>query len=362
MRRRTFLRLAGLAPAIGMPSIALGCCKPIAARTAADFPSAVRMHVLDEHDYQSASTVVKVISIDGSGAKAIEQMIRSGFGGIEYICCHTDPSVLKECGAATTIQLGTNWGARNPHAIPSRPTHGEHMRIVEALAGAHMIFIVAGRPGGKAQVVAKIAKELNILTVAIVTAPWTIGLVDGLDDEDGCAELSRLVNTLLFTSNEKIGDALDLDCTANLTPFLTAISAAKSHAVKGIADILNLPGLVGVDFEDVRTVLGNGGVANMGMAAASGPDRARAAAEGAVAEFILEGQSLSDARGVLVSMTGSFSMGLKEYKTAISAIKKHTHEEAVLVCSAPYDETMLDHLRVTIIGTGLDRSPRKRVA
>ena len=358
MRRRTFLRLAGLAAAIGLPSTSSAYYRPIVHGGPTVTPAAVGRNCLHEHDRLGLSTVIKVISIDGSGAKAVEQMISSGVSGIEFICCHTDPIVLNESSATTKIHLGQGLGAINPHAIANRLTPAEHLRIAEALAGAHMVFVIAGSEGGATPVVAEIAHRMNILTVAVVTTPWTFGQ---LVLEDDSAALLPYVNMLLYTSNAMIGEALDHEITADLTNILRAIGADKSQAVKSIADIINRPGLVGVDFEDVRTVLGNGGVAKMGTAVASGPGRALAAAEGAAAKLVHDTHdALSDASGVLINISAGSSISLKEFKTVTAVLKKYIPETATVICSAPFDEAMEDHLRVTVIATGQLR--RKCVA
>jgi cell division protein FtsZ len=231
----------------------------------------------------------------------------------------------------------------------------ERERIAEALTGAHMVFITAGMGGGTGTgagpVVAEVARELGILTVAVVTKPFEYEGKRKRLAEEGVAELSRHVDSLIVILNEKLEEVLGDEVT-----MLEAFQAADNvlrNAVGGIAEIINVPGLVNVDFEDVRTVMGEMGKAMMGSAVAAGVDRARVAAEEAVASPLLEGIELSGARGVLVNITASTTLGLKEYKEVMKTIRQYTAPEATVICGAVFDESMDDQLRVTVVATGL---------
>jgi cell division protein FtsZ len=218
-----------------------------------------------------------------------------------------------------------------------------------------MVFITAGMGGGTGTgagpVVAEVARELGILTVAVVTKPFEYEGRRKRLAEEGVAELAQHVDSLIVILNEKLEEVLG-DEVSMLDAFKAADNVLR-NAVGGIAEIINVPGLVNVDFEDVRTVMGEMGKAMMGSAVASGVDRARVAAEAAVASPLLEGIELSGARGVLVNITASTSLGLKEYKEVMNTIRQYTAAEATVICGAVFDETMEDGLRVTVVATGL---------
>jgi cell division protein FtsZ len=218
-----------------------------------------------------------------------------------------------------------------------------------------MVFITAGMGGGTGTgagpVVAEVARELGILTVAVVTKPFEYEGKRKRLAEEGVAELSRHVDSLIVILNEKLEEVLG-DEVSMLEAFQAADNVLR-NAVGGIAEIINVPGLVNVDFEDVRTVMGEMGKAMMGSAVAAGVDRARVAAEEAVASPLLEGIELSGARGVLVNITASTTLGLKEYKEVMKTIRQYTAPEATVICGAVFDESMDDQLRVTVVATGL---------
>ncbi|MBK8118148.1 MAG: cell division protein FtsZ [Sulfuritalea sp.] len=227
----------------------------------------------------------------------------------------------------------------------------EHM----ILSGAHMVFITAGMGGGTGTgagpIIAEVARELGILTVAVVTKPFEYEGKRKRLAEEGVAELARHVDSLIIILNEKLEEVLGEEVS-----MLEAFKAADNvlrNAVGGIAEIINVPGLVNVDFEDVRTVMGEMGKAMMGSAVAAGVDRARVAAEEAVASPLLEGIELSGARGVLVNITASTTLGLREYKDVMNTIRQYTAPEATVICGAVFDEGMEDQLRVTVVATGL---------
>ena len=301
------------------------------------------------------STVIKVVGVGGAGGNAVDHMIREGVGGVEFICCNTDSQALKKSNAHVKLQLGPGLGAGGKPEKARELALMERERIAEALTGAHMVFITAGMGGGTGTgagpVVAEVARELGILTVAVVTKPFEYEGKRKRLAEEGVAELSRHVDSLIVILNEKLEEVLG-DEVSMLEAFMAADNVLR-NAVGGIAEIINVPGLVNVDFEDVRTVMGEMGKAMMGSAVAAGVDRARVAAEEAGASPLLEGIELSGARGVLVNITASNTLGLKEYKEVMKTIRQYTAPEATVICGAVFDETMEDQLRVTVVATGL---------
>ncbi len=310
----------------------------------------------------AGSTVIKVVGVGGAGGNAVEHMIRENVGGVEFICCNTDSQALKKSSATSKLQLGPGLGAGGKPEKARDLAQIDRTRIADALQGAHMVFITAGMGGGTGTgagpVVAEVAKELGILTVAVVTKPFEYEGKRKRLAEEGIAELQKHVDSLIVILNEKLEDVLGEEVT--MLDAFKAADSVLSKAVGGIAEIINVPGLVNVDFEDVRTVMGEVGKAMMGSAVASGVDRARLAAEAAVASPLLEGVELSGARGVLVNITASNTLGLKEYKEVMATIRAYTAPEATVICGAVFDETMEDSLRVTVVATGLGGVVAKR--
>ena len=304
---------------------------------------------------EAGSTIIKVVGVGGAGGNAVEHMIREGVGGVEFICCNTDAQALKKSTAHVKLQLGPGLGAGGKPEKARELAVLDRGRIAEALTGAHMVFITAGMGGGTGTgagpIVAEVARELGILTVAVVTKPFEYEGKRKRLAEEGVAELARHVDSLIVILNEKLEEVLG-DEVSMLEAFQAADNVLR-NAVGGIAEIINVPGLVNVDFEDVRTVMGEMGKAMMGSAVAAGVDRARVAAEEAVASPLLEGIELSGARGVLVNITASTTLGLKEYKEVMNTIRQYTAPEATVICGAVFDETMEDQLRVTVVATGL---------
>jgi cell division protein FtsZ len=306
-------------------------------------------------DRDANDTIIKVIGVGGAGGNAVEHMIREGVGGVEFICCNTDAQALKHSSAGTKLQLGPGLGAGGKPERAREHARNEREQIADMLRGAHMCFITAGMGGGTgtgaAPVIAEVARELGILTVAVVTKPFMFEGRRGKLAEEGLGELSQHVDSLIVILNEKLMEVLGEDVSM-LEAFKAADNVLK-NAVGGISEIINVPGLVNVDFEDVRTVMGEMGKAMMGSASAAGVDRARLAAEQAVASPLLEGIELSGAKGVLVNITASSSLGLKEYQEVMNTIHTYTAPEATVICGAVFDDAMEDQLRVTVVATGL---------
>jgi cell division protein FtsZ len=312
-------------------------------------------------------TQIKVIGVGGGGGNAVDHMIQRHVQGVEFICANTDAQALARSSAARTIQLGgTGLGAGSKPEKGREAAEAAVDDIRLAIDGAHMLFITAGMGGGTgtgaAPVIARVAKEMGILTVGVVTKPfdWEGGRRMSNADS-GLAELEANVDSLIVVLNEKLLDVLGDDITQD-EAFAHANDVLK-NAVGGIAEIINEYGNVNVDFEDVRTVMGEPGKAMMGTATANGPDRARIAAEQAVACPLLEGVDLSGAKGVLVLVTASKgSLKLKESKEAMNAIKAYAAADAHVIYGAAYDDSLGEDMRVTVVATGLSRASARRTA
>jgi len=307
-------------------------------------------------DKEPSGTVIKVVGVGGAGGNAVDHMIREGVQGVEFICANTDAQALNRSDAHRKLQFGPGLGAGGKPEKARALAEVERERIAEALAGAHMAFITAGMGGGTgtgaAPIVAEVARELGILTVAVVTKPFEFENAKRMAvAEQGLAELSRHVDSLIVILNERLTDVLGEDISM-IAAFKTADNVLR-NAVGGIAEIINVPGLVNVDFEDVRTVMGEMGKAMMGSALASGMDRARLAAEQAVASPLLEGIELSGARGVLVNISANSALGMKEVREVMNTIRAYAAEDAHIIFGTVFDDAMEDNLRVTVVATGL---------
>ena len=323
------------------------------------------MFEIMEKDSQEA--VIKVIGVGGCGGNAIEHMITKNLSGVEFICANTDMQALKKSNAKTILQMGLDitkgLGAGAKPEIGRDAALEDRDRIAEMIDGADMLFITAGMGGGTgtgaAPIIAEVAKEMGILTVAVVTKPFSFEGKRTKVAADGLEELSQHVDSLIVIPNEKLMEVLGED-----VPFLEAFRAANDvlhNAVSGIAEIINCPGLVNVDFADVRTVMAEMGMAMMGSAEASGPERAKIAAEQAVASPLLEDVNLANARGVLVNITASASFKMKEYYDVMNTIKAFTADDATVIVGNVMDENMGDKLRVTMVATGLNGAIARRV-
>ena len=303
----------------------------------------------------SGGTSIKVIGVGGAGGNAVDHMIREGVQGVDFITANTDAQALSRCLAPTKVQLGkTGLGAGSKPEAGRAAAQESRDAIAAALEGAHMCFITAGMGGGTgtgaAPVVAEIAKEMGILTVAVVTKPFDFENRIRVA-ESGVEELSKQVDSLIVVLNDKLlevygDDAGFEDCFRSADNVLTS-------AVGGIAEIINVPGLVNVDFQDVRTAMAEMGRAMMGSAQASGLDRARIAAEQAAVSPLLEGTELSGARCVLVNITASRSLKMAEVRDAVRTVQAFAAKEAFVKYGTVFDESMEDRIRVTVVATGL---------
>ena len=309
-------------------------------------------------------TVIKVIGIGGAGGNAVDHMIREGVNGvIDFIAANTDSQALGRSIAVQKLQLGkTGLGAgAKPEAGRSAAIE-ERDAIAEALRGAHMVFITAGMGGGTgtgaAPIVAEVARELGVLTVAVVTKPFGFEGKRLKVADVGIAELQKHVDSLIVILNDKLMDVLGDD--VSMDDAFKAADNVLRNAVGGIAEIINFPGLVNVDFEDVRTVMGEMGMAMMGSANAAGVDRARIAAERAVSSPLLEGVNLSGAKGVLVNITATRSLKMKEVNEVMTTVRAFAADDAHIIFGAVYDENMGEDIRVTVVATGLGQAQAKR--
>ncbi|GGD50899.1 cell division protein FtsZ [Lacimicrobium alkaliphilum] len=319
--------------------------------------------LMDSHNEEA---VIKVIGVGGGGGNAVEHMLAHNIEGVEFIAVNTDAQVLRSSKANVTLQIGSGvtkgLGAGANPAIGRQAAEEDSETIQECLQGADMVFITAGMGGGTgtgaAPEVARIAKEMGILTVAVVTKPFPFEGRKRIEfAEQGIDELSKYVDSLITIPNEKL-----LKVMGRGTPLLQAFSAANDvlrGAVQGIAELITRPGLINVDFADVRTVMSEMGMAMMGNGVASGEDRAEEAAEAAIACPLLEDIDLSGARGILVNITAGPDFAIDEFETVGNAIKAFASENATVVVGTVIDMDMSDELRVTLVATGIgaERKP-----
>jgi len=307
--------------------------------------------------------IIKVFGIGGGGGNAVEHMLNHNLNEVDAICANTDAQALKNSTASTIIQLGSELtkglGAGSDPEIGKRAAQEDRNKIQELLEGTDMLFITAGMGGGTgtgaAPVIAEIAKDLGILTVAIVTRPFLFEGKKRIEIADaGILELSQYVDSLITIPNEKLLSVLDKNVT--LLDAFKATNNVLLNAVQGISELITKPGLINVDFADVKTVMSEMGIAMMGTAVASGKDRAREAAESAVSSPLLEDISLMGAKGVLVNITAGMDMSIGEFEIVGDVITNFTSDTATVVIGTVLDQEMSDELRVTIVITGLNNN------
>lgn len=313
-------------------------------------------------DNFSQNAIIKVIGVGGGGGNAIKHMLGANICGVEFIRANTDRQALEDDLAGLVLQLGTNitkgLGAGANPEVGRQSALEDRDRIREVLEGADMVFITAGMGGGTgtgaAPIVAEVAKELGALTVAVVTKPFPFEGKKRLQyAEEGISKLSHVVDSLITIPNQKLLSVLGKGVT-----LLDAFKAANNvllGAVQGIAELITRPGLINVDFADVRTVMSEMGVAMMGTGVATGENRARLAAEAAISSPLLDDMSLAGARGVLVNITAGQDMSISEFEEVGDAIKSFTAEDATVIVGTVIDPSMTDELRVTLVATGLGR-------
>jgi cell division protein FtsZ len=309
--------------------------------------------------------VIKVVGVGGAGGNAVNHMINRGVEGVEFIAMNTDMQALTSSRASTTIRLGDNGlgAGANPHA-GNAAAQAQRDEIKKVLQGANMVFLTAGMGKGTgtgaSPVVAEVAKELGILTVGVVTKPFDFeGGKKMRVAEEGIERLVEHVDSLIVVLNQKLFDVMDED--ASLEDAFKRADDVLHNAVAGIAEIINVQGLVNVDFADVKTVMGEQGKAMMGIGEASGLDRARLAAEQAVASPLLDGVDLSGARGVIVNITANRSLKLRETNEVINTIKAFCADDATIIHGTVFEDDMADRLRVTVVATGIGRKVARPV-
>jgi len=314
-------------------------------------------------DTDSRGTVIKVVGVGGAGGNAVAHMIRRGVQGVDFVCANTDAQALAHTNAPVQIRLGRSGlgaGAKPEQGRAAAETAREEIR--DALQGANMVFITAGMGGGTGTgagpVVAEVAKELGILTVAVVTKPFHFeGAKRMRMAEEGIDALTQHVHSLIVVLNENLYELLGEDATQE--DCFKSADDVLHNACAGIAEIINVDGNVNVDFEDVKTIMSEQGKAMMGTAIASGVDRARVASEQAIACPLLEGIDLNGARGVLVNITASRSLKMRETREIMDTIRSYAAEDATVIFGVSYDDAIGEDLRVTVVATGLGRAKAK---
>ena len=318
-------------------------------------------------DAYSQNAVIKVIGVGGGGGNAVAHMVTSGIDGVEFMCVNTDSQALKHGKVKTALQIGSNitkgLGAGADPEVGRQAAMEDRDRIVELVEGCDMLFITAGMGGGTgtgaAPVVAQVARELGILTVAVVTKPFEMeGNKRTYVADQGIAELGKYCDSLITIPNQKL-----LTVLGPQTTLLDAFKAANQvlqGAVQGIAELITRPGLINVDFADVRTVMAETGMAMMGSGAASGEDRARAAAEAAVSSPLLEDINLAGAHGILVNVTAGMDLSIGEFQEVGQIVKQFASDDATVVVGTVIDPDLSNQVRVTVVATGLGRPAAAR--
>jgi len=313
-------------------------------------------------DAYSQSAVIKVIGVGGGGGNAVAHMVTSGIDGVEFMCINTDSQALKHAKVKTALQIGCNitkgLGAGADPEVGRQAAMEDRDRIVELVEGCDMLFITAGMGGGTgtgaAPVVAQIAKELGILTVAVVTKPFEMeGNKRSFVADHGIAELGKYCDSLITIPNQKLLTVLGPQTTL-LDAFKSANQVLQG-AVQGIAELITRPGLINVDFADVRTVMAETGMAMMGSGSASGEGRAREAAEAAVSSPLLEDINLAGAHGILVNVTAGMDLSIGEFQEVGQIVKQFASEDATVVVGTVIDPELSNMVRVTVVATGLGR-------
>ncbi|MBI4040852.1 MAG: cell division protein FtsZ [Deltaproteobacteria bacterium] len=313
----------------------------------------------------STGAKIKVIGIGGGGSNAVETMIREGLEGVEFIIANTDKQALDAADVPTKVQLGMGLtkglGAGANPEVGRNAALEDHSKIAQILDGADMVFVTAGMGGGTgtggAPVIAQIAKDLGTLTVGVVTKPFTFeGKKRMKQAEDGIRELKQNVDTLIVIPNQRL-----LTIATQKMPLLETFKRCDEvllHAVQGISDLINIRGLINLDFADIRTIMNNRGMALMGTGFGSGENRAVQAATGAISSPLLEDISIEGATGIIINITGGSSLSLYEVNEASSLIQQAAHEDAEIIFGAVIDNSLKEDVRVTVIATGFHKEER----
>ena len=313
-------------------------------------------------DTYSQNAIIKVLGVGGGGGNAVSHMVQAGLEGVDFICINTDAQALKHSKVRTALQIGCNitkgLGAGADPEVGRQAAMEDRDRIIELIEGCDMLFITAGMGGGTgtgaAPVVAQVAKELGIPTVAVVTRPFEMeGNKRGRVADQGMIELSKYCDSLITIPNQKL-----LSVLGSSTTLLDAFKSANTvlqGAVQGIAELITRPGLINVDFADVRTVMSETGMAMMGSGSAAGDDRAREAAEAAVSSPLLEDINLAGAQGILVNVTAGMDLSIGEFQEVGNVIKQFASDDATVVVGTVIDPEMANQIRVTVVATGLGK-------
>jgi cell division protein FtsZ len=320
-------------------------------------------------DGYSQNAVIKVLGVGGGGGNAVKHMVDSGIEGVDFICANTDAQALQSTNVRTPLQIGCNitkgLGAGADPEVGRQAAMEDRDRILEVIEGTDMLFITAGLGGGTgtgaAPVVAQVARELGILTVAVVTKPFEMeGNKRSSVAEQGINDLGKYVDSLITIPNEKLLTVLGPETT--LLDAFKAANEVLQGAVQGIAELITRPGLINVDFADVRTVMGEMGMAMMGSGSAAGEDRAREAAEAAISSPLLEDINLQGARGILVNVTAGMDLAIGEFQAVGDTIKEYASDDATVVVGTVIDPEMSGSIRVTVVATGLGKPMEKQAA
>jgi cell division protein FtsZ len=322
------------------------------------------MFVLADTENQGA--VIKVIGVGGGGGNAVTHMVAAGIEGVEFACVNTDAQAIKHAKVKMGLQIGCNitkgLGAGADPEVGRQAAMEDRDRIIELIEGSDMLFITAGMGGGTgtgaAPVVAQVAKELGILTVAVVTRPFDMeGNKRRNIAEQGMAELAKHVDSLITIPNQKLLTVLGGDVT--LLDAFKAANQVLQGAVQGIAEVITRPGMINVDFADVRTVMAETGMAMMGSGSARGENRAREAAESAISSPLLEDVNLTGAHGLLINVTSGPDLRVSEFSLVGETVKKYVSEDANVVVGWVVEPEMSEEIRVTVVATGIGRPEEK---
>lgn len=317
----------------------------------------------DDHEHTVNGANIKVIGIGGGGGNAVNQMIESGIEGVQFLVVNTDLQALKNSRASIKIQIGEKLtrglGAGGDPEVGKKSALEDTEKIIEAIEGADMVFITAGLGGGTgtgaAPIIASLATELEALTVAVVTRPFPFeGKRRQRQAEQGLAELRDCVDTIITIPNERL-----LSAVSKTTSFRDSFKVADEvlrQAVQGISDIITVPGLINVDFADVKAIMAGMGMALMGTGTARGDNRAMEATQRAISSPLLEEASVEGARGLLVNITGGTDLTLFEINEAMSIIHNSAYEDANIIFGAVLDDRLADEMKITVIATGFERA------
>ncbi len=325
--------------------------------------------IMDENDLNymmDGTATIKVIGVGGAGNNAVNRMIEAGIRNVEFIAVNTDRQTLNESKAGSKIQIGEKLtrglGAGANPDIGAQAAEESRAEIAEVLKGADMVFVTAGMGGGTgtgaASIVASTAKELGILTIGVVTKPFTFeGKKRLAQAERGVASLKGKVDTLVVIPNDKLLQVIDRK-TSMVEAFRMADDVLR-QGVQGISDLISVPGVINLDFADVRTIMINQGMAHMGIGSASGENRAEDAAKQAIQSPLLE-TSIEGARGIIINITGGSDMGLHEANTAAELVQRSADPEANIIFGTVIDDSMGDELQITVIATGFEKEEERK--